>query len=65
MLPAGILTTKIFRRSIGDANISVIIPDKRLKYIRNGKTSSPNFDSCSVCYKMMKDQLVLLNTTKK
>ena len=65
MLPVGILTTKIFRQSIGDANISVIIPDKRLKYIRNGKTSSPNFDSCFICYKMIKDQLVLLNTTKK
>ena len=60
MLPVGILTTKIFRRSIGDADVSVIIPDTRLKYFRNNKLVSPNFDSCYLCYKMDIDKLVFL-----
>ena len=64
MLPLQVLTTQVFRKSIGDANISLIIPDKRLKYIRNGKLKSPNFDSCYICYKMVNEKLVLLNSKK-
>ena len=64
MLPMSVMTTKKFRRAIGDADVSFIIPDTRLKYIRNGKLSSPNFDSCYVCYKMIKEKLVLLQCKK-
>ena len=54
VLPLPIITTGQFRNIIKPVEkcVSLIIPNKRIKYIKNGSLmKSPSFDSCYVCYK--------------
>lgn len=62
IFPMGCITTNKFCQAFNNdtSNVSVIIPKGRLKFIKNEKIVSPNFDSCYVSYKMVKEKLVFL-----
>ena len=64
LFPLQSTTTIKFRKCFNDKidHVTMIIPKGRIKYINtNDEIKSPNFDSCYVCYKMFKKQLIFLN----
>ena len=63
VLPLHSINTLSFRKCFNNdmKDVSVIIPKGRLQYIQNGKLKkSPSFESCFVCWKMMKEKLLWL-----
>ena len=63
LFPLGSINTTAFLSAFGNEieNVSIIIPNGRIKYIVNGSVQkSPSFESCYLCYRMRIDKLVFL-----
>lgn len=62
-MPLSAINTIVFLNAFNNNmdNVSIIIPKGRMKYIHNGSiANSPSFESCYVCYKMIKQKLIFL-----
>ena len=63
LFPLGSINTSAFLSAFDNEieNVSIIIPNGRIKYIVNGSVqNSPSFESCYLCYKMRIDKLIFL-----
>ena len=53
IMPSSKINTNYFRDNFKDKNIQIIIPRRRIAFIKNGiQTKSCNFDCFYYCYKM-------------
>ena len=53
LMPSSKINTNYFRDNFKDKNIQIIIPRRRIAFIKNGiQTKSCNFDCFYYCYKM-------------
>jgi len=62
IVPVSTITTKYFKDNFKNDDITIIIPEKRLQFMKNGKQLKDCcFDTIFVCYKMnMEKQMIYL-----
>ena len=62
--PMGCINTVNFRKAFNNdtSNVSMIVPQGRIKFLKNGELVNMNFDSVYLCYKMLPEKLVFLAT---